>query len=73
MPLRTLFASQLPALDAEMQQLARRDVRLLDMQQKKSAILQAYHSATPNGQRFIEQELSESDPSFAKSLRQVAE
>jgi len=73
MPLRTLFASQLPALDAEMQQLARRDVRLLDMHQKKSAILQAYHSATPNGQRFIEQELSESDASFAKSLRQVAE
>lgn len=73
MPLRTRTAGQLPALDADMQQLARRDLHLLLTHQQKGTVIQIYHSATPAGKRFIEQELGESDPSFVESLRRGAE
>ena len=73
MPLRSLMASQLPTTAVEMQQFARRDLRLLITHQQKLAVIQAYRSATPAGRRFIEHELGDSDPSFVKSLRGGAE
>jgi hypothetical protein len=73
MSIRTFIAAQMPTLDADMQQLARRDVRVLLARQQKSAIIQAYHVATPTGKRFIEQELGEKDPNFAQALRRGAE
>ena len=73
MPIRTFIAAQMPTLDADMQQLARRDVRILLMHQQKPAIAEAYHIATPTGKRFIDQELSEKDPTFVQALRRGAE
>jgi hypothetical protein len=73
MPIRTFIAAQMPTLDADMQQLARRDVRLLLTHQQKSAIIQAYHVATTTGKRFIDQELNERDPNFAQALSRGAE
>ena len=73
MPIRTFIAAQMPTLDADMQQLARRDVRLLLTHQQKSAIIQAYHVATTTGKRLIDQELNERDPNFAQALRRGAE
>jgi len=73
MPIRTFIAAQMPTLDADMQQLARRDVRILLTHQQKPAIVQAYQVASPFGKRFIEQELGERDPSFVQTLRRGAE
>jgi hypothetical protein len=72
-PIRTFIAAQMPTLDADMQQLARRDVRVLLTRQQKPAIIQAYHVATSAGKRFIDQELGEKDPNFAQALRRGAE
>lgn len=73
MPIRALIAAQMPTLDADMQQLVRRDVRILLTHQLKSALSQAYRIASPAGQRLIEQEVSEKDPTFAQALRRGAE
>jgi hypothetical protein len=73
MPIRLFIASQMPTLDRDMQQLARRDVRALVKLQKKSAIMQAWHVATPSGKRLIEQESGEIDPNFLQELRRGAE
>ena len=73
MPLRAIVAAQMPTLDADMQQLARRDLRLLVEHQQKPAVIKAYQAATPTGKRFIEQALGEGDPSFVQSLRRGAE
>jgi hypothetical protein len=68
-PLRTLVAGQLPALDNELQQLARRDLRVLIAQQEQPAVMQAYQAATPAGKHFIEQAVGEIDPTLVESLR----
>jgi len=68
MPIRSLVAGQLPALDAELQQFVRRDLRVLT-RQEKPAVIQAYQSATKAGKQFIEQAVGEIDPIFAKTLR----
>jgi hypothetical protein len=73
MPIRTFIAAQMPTLDDDMQQLARRDVRILLQRQQKSAIIQAWHVASPAGKRLIEQEIRERDPNFAQELRRGAE
>ena len=73
MPIRTFVAAQMPTLDADMQQLARRDLRYLLKSQQKSAIIQAWHAATPAGKRLMEQELGERDPSFLQTLRRGPE
>jgi hypothetical protein len=73
MSIRTFIAAQMPALDEDMQQLVRRDVRILLKRQQKSAIIQAWHVASPSGKRLIEQEVRERDPSFAQELRRGAE
>jgi hypothetical protein len=63
----------MPTLDADMQQLARRDLRYLLKSQQKAAVTQAWHAATPAGKRFMEQELGGRDPSFLQSLRRGPE
>ena len=73
MPIRTFVAAQMPTLDADMQQLARRDLRYLLKSQQKTAIIHAWHAATPAGKRFMEQELGERDPSFLQTLRRGPE
>jgi len=73
MPIRTFVAAQMPTLDADMQQLARRDLRYLLKSQQKSAIVQAWHTATPAGKHLMEQELGERDPSFLQTLRRGPE
>jgi hypothetical protein len=73
MPIRTFIAAQMPTLDADMQQLVRRDVRILLTNQRKSALSQAYRISSPAGKRLIEQEVSEKDPAFAQALRRGAE
>ncbi len=72
-PLRTLVAGQLPALDNELQQLARRDLRVLIAHQEQPAVMQAYQAATPSGKQFIEQTVGEIDPTLAESLRHGAQ
>jgi hypothetical protein len=73
MPLRALLASRLPALDADIQDLARRDVRVLLLHQQKTAVLRAYQFATPSGKRLIEQQAAESDQVFAQTLHRGIE
>jgi hypothetical protein len=69
-PLRLSVAVHLDDLsDSELQQLARRDLRVLIAHQGKPAVVQAYQSATPAGKRFIEQAIGETDPTFVDSLR----
>ena len=69
MPLRLLVTAQLDEIkDSELQLLARRDLRLLIAHQDKSAVAQAFQSATPAGRLLIEQAIKEIDPTFAQSL-----
>lgn len=68
MPLRFMIAGQLPALDIELQELVRRDLRTLVAQNDKSAVVQAYHAATLSNQQFIVQAISEIDLAFADLL-----
>jgi hypothetical protein len=69
LPLRLRVASQLPARDAELEQLARRDLSVLIAQQQRAALLQAYQEATPSGKEFIERAVGDIDPSLVESLR----
>jgi len=66
-------AGQLPALDNELQQLARRDLRVLIAHQEQPAVMQAYQAATPSAKQFIEQTVGEIDPTLAESLRHGAQ
>ena len=73
-PLRLSVAVHLDQFnDGELQELARRDLRLLIAHQGKPAVVQAYQSATPAGKGFIEQALGETDPTFVASLRSGAQ
>lgn len=63
-PLRLRIAAQAEFVsDFEMRQFVARDLRLLLSRQQKSAIEAAYDVATPAGKHFIEQTLTEIDPS----------
>lgn len=73
MPLRAKVATQLPALDGDLQRLAQRDLRLLLAHQDKPAIIRAYQAATPAGKHFIEEGIGETDPGFVKALRRGAD
>jgi hypothetical protein len=68
MPLRSLVAAQLPALDDELQIFAKRDLRLLVDRQDKAAIIEAYQSGSPAGKQFIELVLGEIAPTLGASL-----
>lgn len=69
LPLRLRVAVQLPARDAELEQLARRDLSVLIAQQQKAAVLRAYQEATPGGKEFIEQAVGDIEPNLVESLR----
>jgi hypothetical protein len=69
-PLRLLLTVQLDELsESELQQLARRDIRMLLAHQNKQAVIHAYQSATPAGKYFVEQAIGEIDPTFVEPLR----
>jgi hypothetical protein len=74
LPLRLLVATHSQALgDAEVQQLVRRDLRLLLAHGQQLAIAEAYRGASPVGRRFVEQTLGEIDPAYLGSLRTGAQ
>jgi hypothetical protein len=73
MPLRFRIAGQLPALDDELQEFVRRDLRVLIARNDKPAVAQAYQAATPSNQQFIIQAASEIDSAFADSLHSGAQ
>lgn len=68
LPLRSLVAAQLPALDDELQLFAKEDLQLLIARQDKPAIVHDYQSASPAGKEFIAQVVGEIDPTFAATL-----
>lgn len=55
--------------DFEMSQLVNRDLRLLLSQKQIAAISAAYVAASPDGKHFIEQTVSDVDPSLLATLR----
>ena len=70
LPLRLRLAVHSETLDdIELQELVRRDLRLLLASQRKSVVAEAYDGASPAGRRFIEGAVSEIDPSSLESLR----
>jgi hypothetical protein len=70
LPLRLLVAVRSGALgDADVQQLARRDLRLLVMRQQGAVVREAYEQATPEGRSFIEQVVKDIDPTYPGLLR----
>jgi hypothetical protein len=73
MPLRAQVASRLAAPDTDMQNLARRDLRVLLRHQQRSAAIRAYQSATPAGKRLIEQQAAESDATLEQMLHRGIE
>jgi hypothetical protein len=73
MPMRAQLATQLPALDTDLQQLAERDVRLLVAHQQQPAIIRAYLAATPSGKQLIEEVVGKTDPGFVEALRRGAD
>jgi hypothetical protein len=67
--LRLWIAARLmDSSDAELQQMMRRDLRLLVSSHETAAIASAYADAPAAGKRFIEQSLNELDPSALGSL-----
>jgi hypothetical protein len=71
--LRAQVASRLAAPDTDMQNLARRDLRVLLRHQQRSAAIRAYQSATPAGKRLIEQQAAESDATLEQMLHRGIE
>ncbi len=70
MPLRLRIVAQSDVFnDVEMRQFVSRDLRLFLARQQKYAIADAYNAASPAGKRFIEQTVSEIDPSALELLR----
>jgi len=70
MPLRFRVAMQVdPSRDAEIRQFAGRELRLLLVQNQKSAIAGAYNASSPAAKRFIEQSVSDVDRSALDWLR----
>lgn len=72
MPLRAELAAQMPALEADLQQLAERDLRLLLAHQQKPAIVRAYEGATGSGKHLIEEAIGTADPALVDALRRGA-
>ena len=69
MPLRLRVAAASEAIgDTEVQELVRRDLRLLLAQKQKSAIAEAYAGASPAGKRLIEGAVAQIDPTSLEFL-----
>jgi hypothetical protein len=72
-PLRLRVAVQADNFDdIEIREFIGRDLRLLLAQNRKSAITEAYRSASPAGQHFMEQAMKDIDPSALTLLRAAA-
>jgi hypothetical protein len=69
MPLRAQVAAGMATLDADLQQLAKRDLRLLLAHHQRPAIQRAYRAGTPSGKQLIEAGVRETDPAYAETLR----
>jgi hypothetical protein len=70
MPLRLRVTAASEAIgDTDVQELVRRDLRLLLAQKRKSTVAEAYAGASPAGKRLIEGAVGEIDPSSLESLR----
>jgi hypothetical protein len=68
-PLRLRIAVRLlDSSDAELQDMMRRDLRLLASRHQTPVIVAVYAGAPAGGKRFIEQSLGEIDPSILPSL-----
>ena len=64
MPLRLRIAAQTDAFnDIEVRQFVTRDLRIFLAQHQEPAIAEAYRASSPSGKHFIEQAVSEIDPS----------
>jgi hypothetical protein len=73
MPLRLRLMAHLDAFDdVEMQQFASWDMRSLIARKQASAIGPAYGQASLAGRRFIEQTVTDIDPSVVEALRSQA-
>ncbi len=71
MPLRLRVAAASEATDdTDVQELVRRDLRLLLAQKRQSAIAEAYAGASPAGKHLIEGAVREIDPSSLEFLTQ---
>jgi hypothetical protein len=69
MPPRLRVAAAAEAISgAELQELVRRDVRLLWARKREGAIVEAYQDASPAGKRLIEDVVGEIDPARLQSL-----
>lgn len=68
LPLRSFVATRLPTLDADTQELAARDVRLLLLRQDTVTLSSDYRTATPAGRAFLQKTIGETAPAFANSL-----
>jgi hypothetical protein len=73
MPLRLLVAARTEALgDADIQQFASLDLRLLLTHNQQAAVTEAYQRATPAAQRFLEKTLADLDPAYLELFRSGA-
>jgi hypothetical protein len=69
MPLRLQIATRADRFDdIQIRELIGRELRLLLRQDQKTAIADAYNTASPGGKRLIEQTVADIDPSFANTL-----
>jgi hypothetical protein len=69
LPLRLRLAVQADKFDDfEIRQFVGRDLRLLLAQDKKSALNEAYRTASPAGRNFMEQAIKDIDPSALSAL-----
>jgi len=72
-PERLFLALSLPAIsDADFQQLVRHDLRTIVTRkpEMKSAIVNAYQSALPEGRQFVQDSLTELDPNLLSTMPQ---
>jgi len=73
MPLRLRVAAQADAFnDFEVRQFVSRDLHMFLAQHQESVIVEAYHVASPTGKHFIENVVSEIDPSALDWLQDAA-
>jgi hypothetical protein len=69
MPLRLQIATRADRFDdIQIREFISRELRLLLRQNQRTAIADAYNTASSAGRRLIEQTVADSDPAFANSL-----
>lgn len=71
MPMRLGLVTRSKALgDSELQDLARAEIRAIlgRLPQLRPAIIEAYRAAVPNGRKFIEATVKDTDPAFSNEI-----